>query len=141
VRTPGAGAVGRAPAQDDRHPAGRWRAADLGDRGGVRGRRAGVRLDAEGAQGRRSAAGAAGRAARRGGGPGRAGRGGAAGAGEEGGGEVKIGGRGAVSEGEDSDRFVADIAEVVHTHLNDEASLLVVEWWTPADGLRRIERE
>jgi hypothetical protein len=29
----------------------------------------------------------------------------------------------------------------VHTHLNDEATLLVVEWWTPTQGLRRIERE
>jgi hypothetical protein len=27
------------------------------------------------------------------------------------------------------------------THLNPEATLLVVEWWTPARGLRRIERE
>jgi hypothetical protein len=29
---------------------------------------------------------------------------------------------------------------VVHTHLNEEATMLVVEWWTPDDGLRRIER-
>jgi hypothetical protein len=28
----------------------------------------------------------------------------------------------------------------VHTHLNEEATLLVVEWWTPTHGLRRIER-
>jgi hypothetical protein len=39
------------------------------------------------------------------------------------------------------DRFHADIAEVVHTHLNEEATMLVVEWWTPAHGLRKIERE
>jgi predicted dinucleotide-binding enzyme len=35
----------------------------------------------------------------------------------------------------------ADIAEVVHTHLNEKATMLVVEWWTAAHGLRRIERE
>lgn len=34
-----------------------------------------------------------------------------------------------------------DIAEVVHTRLNQEATMLVVEWWTPPHGLRRIERE
>src|SRR5207248_2773830 len=60
-------------------------------------------------------------------------------------GEAKISGRaiaaGAISEGTGGDRFHADIADVVHTHLNEEATLLVVEWWTPADGLRRIERE
>jgi hypothetical protein len=39
------------------------------------------------------------------------------------------------------DRFRLDIADVVHTHLNEQATLLVVEWWTPAHGLRRIERE
>ncbi len=60
-------------------------------------------------------------------------------------GEAKISGRamdaGSNSEGGDGDRFHADIAEVVHTHLNDEATMLVVEWWTPMHGLRRIERE
>ena len=60
-------------------------------------------------------------------------------------GEVKISGRaisaGPITEGPEGDRFHADIAEVVHTHLNDKASLLVVEWWTPADGLRKAERE
>jgi hypothetical protein len=60
-------------------------------------------------------------------------------------GEAKISGRaivaGPITEGPDGDRFQADIAEVVHTHLNDEATLLVVEWWTPTHGLRRIERE
>jgi len=30
---------------------------------------------------------------------------------------------------------------VAHTHLNPEATLLVVEWWTPEGGLRKIERE
>jgi hypothetical protein len=56
-------------------------------------------------------------------------------------GEAKIAGRAVLTEGADSDRFVADITEVVHTHLNPEATLLVVEWWTPAHGLRRVERE
>ncbi|NKQ56210.1 pyridoxamine 5-phosphate oxidase [Amycolatopsis sp. K13G38] len=60
-------------------------------------------------------------------------------------GEAKISGRVLVAEPSDafpvSDRFRADIAEVVHTHLNDEATLLVVEWWTPGHGLRRVERE
>jgi hypothetical protein len=60
-------------------------------------------------------------------------------------GEAKVSGRaivaGPTAEGQDGDRFRADIAEVVHTYLNDEATLLVVEWWTPAHGLRRIERE
>jgi Pyridoxamine 5'-phosphate oxidase len=60
-------------------------------------------------------------------------------------GEAKISGRaiatGLVTEGSDGDRFQADIAEVVHTHLNAAATLLVVEWWTPTHGLRKIERE
>ena len=60
-------------------------------------------------------------------------------------GEAKISGRamaaGLVTEGPDGDRFHADIAEVVHTHLNAEATMLVVEWWTPARGLRKVERE
>src|SRR5262249_56004654 len=60
-------------------------------------------------------------------------------------GEAKISGRampaGPITEGPDGDRFHADIAEVVHTHLNEAATMLVVEWWTPARGLRRMERE
>lgn len=56
-------------------------------------------------------------------------------------GEAKISGRAVLTEGKDSDKFVVDVAEVVHTHLNPEATLLVVEWWTPEQGLRRIERE
>ncbi|GAA3340487.1 pyridoxamine 5'-phosphate oxidase family protein [Amorphoplanes nipponensis] len=57
-------------------------------------------------------------------------------------GEAKISGRAVpapTGEGE-GDRFRADIAEVVHTHLDDRATVLVVEWWTPAGGLRRAER-
>lgn len=60
-------------------------------------------------------------------------------------GEAKISGRaiaaGPIAEGPAGDRFHADITAVVHTHLNDKATMLVVEWWTPADGLRQIERE
>jgi hypothetical protein len=52
-------------------------------------------------------------------------------------GEAKISGR-AVDTGEG---FRVDVAEVVHTHLNEAATLLVVEWWTPAGGLRKVERE
>jgi Pyridoxamine 5'-phosphate oxidase len=60
-------------------------------------------------------------------------------------GEAKISGRaisaGPSTEGAAGDRFHADIAEVVHTHLNEETTRLVVEWWTSTHGLRRIERE
>jgi Pyridoxamine 5'-phosphate oxidase len=60
-------------------------------------------------------------------------------------GEAKIAGRaiaaGPITEGPAGDRFHADITEVVHTHLNETATLLVVEWWTPTHGLRGIERE
>lgn len=60
-------------------------------------------------------------------------------------GEAKISGRviaaNPTPRGADGDRFHADIAVVVHTHLNEEATMLVVEWWTPTHGLRRIERE
>jgi hypothetical protein len=60
-------------------------------------------------------------------------------------GEAKISGRaipaGPTAEGPKGDFFYADIAEVVHTHLNLEATMLVVEWWTPTHGLRGIQRE
>ena len=59
--------------------------------------------------------------------------------------EAKISGRaiasGSTTDAADGDRFQADIAEVVHTHLNEAATMLVVERWMPAHGLRRIERE
>ena len=59
-------------------------------------------------------------------------------------GEAKVSGRavhaGPLVDGPEGDRFVADIAEVVHTHLDPRATLLVVEWWTPEHGLRRVER-
>jgi hypothetical protein len=60
-------------------------------------------------------------------------------------GEAKIAGRaiavGAIEDGPEGELFRADITEVVHTHLNEQATLLVVEWWTPARGLRQAERE
>jgi hypothetical protein len=57
-------------------------------------------------------------------------------------GEAKVAGTaevvGEVPQG--GDLFRADLHEVVLTHLDDAATLLVVEWWTPAKGLQRIER-
>jgi hypothetical protein len=58
-------------------------------------------------------------------------------------GEAKISGRAiaaGTAEGQEGDLFRADIAEVVHTHLDEAATRLVVEWWTPGQGLRRVER-
>lgn len=40
----------------------------------------------------------------------------------------------------DGELFVADITEVVVTGLNPEATMLMVESWTPDRGHRRIER-
>jgi hypothetical protein len=40
-----------------------------------------------------------------------------------------------------ADSFRAEITEVVHTHLNEQATLLMVDWWTPGGGMRRVERE
>jgi hypothetical protein len=60
-------------------------------------------------------------------------------------GEAKIAGRailaGPASEGPAADLFIADISEVVTTGLNPEATMLVVESWTPHRGLRKVERE
>lgn len=60
-------------------------------------------------------------------------------------GEAKIAGRalpaGPTTSGPEGELFHADVTEVVHTHLDDKATLLVVEWWTPTGGLRRVERE
>ncbi len=67
-------------------------------------------------------------------------------------GEAKIAGRavpaGPVATAEatddapqpDGEMFVAEITEIVVTGLNDEATMLVVESWTPARGRRRVER-
>jgi hypothetical protein len=60
-------------------------------------------------------------------------------------GEAKIAGRaqhvGPLEDGPAGDGFRADITEVVHTHLDEAATMLVVEWWTPEHGLRRVQRE
>jgi hypothetical protein len=59
-------------------------------------------------------------------------------------GEAKISGRAIPakpSEESDGDRFQVELTEVVHTHLNEAATLLVIEWWTLASGLQKIERE
>jgi hypothetical protein len=53
-------------------------------------------------------------------------------------GEAKIAGSATRA---DSETFVADITEVVITGLDEEATTLVVEWWTPKHGLRRVERD
>jgi len=59
-------------------------------------------------------------------------------------GESKIAGRarpdGPLIDGPDGLRFLVEIDEVVHTRLNPEATLLVVEWWSAEHGLRRAER-
>ena len=41
----------------------------------------------------------------------------------------------------DGELFAADITEVVITRLDDTATRLVVESWTPGRGLRRVERD
>jgi hypothetical protein len=60
-------------------------------------------------------------------------------------GEAKIAGRavmtGPIGEGPAGDQFLADIREVVITRLNPEATMLVIETWTPQLGLRVVERE
>jgi hypothetical protein len=59
-------------------------------------------------------------------------------------GEAKVAGRavhaGPITGGPEGDLFHADIGEVVHTHLDEAATMLVVEWWTPTGGLHRVER-
>ena len=60
-------------------------------------------------------------------------------------GEAKIAGQailtGPIGEGPAGDQFRADISEVAITRLNPEATLLVIESWTPGRGLRVTERE
>lgn len=68
-------------------------------------------------------------------------------------GEAKVSGRaiaaGPIGAGDEpgepgehpsGEMFHADITEVVVTGLNPEATLLVIESWTPERGLRRVER-
>ena len=60
-------------------------------------------------------------------------------------GDAKIAGRavaaGRLAAGPQGDLFRADITEVVLTHLDDDATKLIIEYWTPAGGLRQVERE
>ncbi|MGH8996587.1 MAG: pyridoxamine 5'-phosphate oxidase family protein [Acidimicrobiales bacterium] len=65
-------------------------------------------------------------------------------------GEAKITGRAVsagpvsadqASEQPEGELFVTDIIEVTITHLNAEATKLVIEWWTPDRGLQGIERD
>lgn len=56
-------------------------------------------------------------------------------------GEAKIAGRATVAEPSEHDTFVADIDEVVITHLDDAATKLVIEIWTVDGGLRSVERD
>jgi hypothetical protein len=61
-------------------------------------------------------------------------------------GEAKIAGRAELAGpvgagGPEGEMFVADIAEVVVTGLNDEVTKLVIESWTPDRGLRKVERD
>ena len=59
-------------------------------------------------------------------------------------GEAKIAGRavptGPVDDVPEGETFLADISEVVITRLNPEATLLVIESWTPKRGLSIAER-
>jgi hypothetical protein len=41
----------------------------------------------------------------------------------------------------EANRFHADIAEVVHTYVNKEATMLVIDWQTPGHGLQSIDRD
>jgi hypothetical protein len=53
-------------------------------------------------------------------------------------GEAKIAG---VARRVGDEAFEGDIESVAITCLNPEATRLVVEWWTPAAGRQRIERD
>ena len=59
-------------------------------------------------------------------------------------GEAKVAGRAMYVrelDGEPSgELFRADLDEVVVTRLNDAATALLIEWWRPDAGLRRVER-
>lgn len=64
-------------------------------------------------------------------------------------GEAKIAGRASAAgpvtsesgEAPDGTMFIADITSVVITGLNPEGTKLVVESWTPDQGLKRVERD
>lgn len=60
-------------------------------------------------------------------------------------GEAKVAGRarctGGLSGPVEGLAFAADVEEVVFTHLNAAGDRLVIEFWHPGKGLRRVERE
>ena len=62
-------------------------------------------------------------------------------------GEAKIAGRAVHAGAIEADGappgelFIAGISEVVVVHLDGSGMKLVVEWWTPDAGLRRVERD
>jgi hypothetical protein len=56
-------------------------------------------------------------------------------------GEAKISGRATPTPDSDGGAFVVDVDEVVVTHLNPEATRLVIEWWTPTKGRQLVERD
>ena len=59
-------------------------------------------------------------------------------------GEAKISGRAIVVPGgepDEGEQFRVDVTAIAHTHLDEAATMLVVDWWTPGGGLRRAERE
>jgi hypothetical protein len=58
-------------------------------------------------------------------------------------GEAKVAGRARIADDAEpgADTFVADITEVVVTHLDEEATKLVIESWTPDRGVRVVERD
>jgi hypothetical protein len=64
--------------------------------------------------------------------------------GDLGDGDLKISGRalwsGPLSGPVAGDAFRAEVSEVVWTGLNQARDRLVVRWWTPASGLRSVER-
>lgn len=60
-------------------------------------------------------------------------------------GEAKLSGmaidEGSVGEGDEAaDSFRVDVREVVFTRVGTPPDHLVISWWTPEQGLRRIER-
>jgi hypothetical protein len=60
-------------------------------------------------------------------------------------GEAKIAGRAVYVKDLDGDTtgelFRADVEEVVFTSLNEAATKLVIQFWRPGAGLRRVERD
>lgn len=59
-------------------------------------------------------------------------------------GEAKISGLAIatpVDDAADGELFRVDVTAIVHTHLDEAATVLMVDWWTPDGGLRRVERD